>query len=92
MNEIQARFNEFLNDIRSGQISRVLMRSADFALVGALATMVALMIVPLPTWLLDIFLSINITGALVILMVSVYIPGAVQIATFPSLLLTSLHH
>lgn len=87
MQELSARFQEMLVDIRSGRIARVLTRSGDIGLIGALAAMVALMIVPLPTWLLDIFLSVNITGALIILMVSVYIPSAVQISSYPTLLL-----
>jgi type III secretion protein V len=49
--------------------------------------MVGLMIVPLPTFLLDIFLTLNITVAVTILMVSIYISSPVQIASYPTLLL-----
>ena len=49
--------------------------------------MIGLMIVPLPTFLLDIFLTINITVAVTILMVSIYISSPTQIASFPTLLL-----
>ncbi|MDX2153451.1 MAG: type III secretion system export apparatus subunit SctV [Bryobacteraceae bacterium] len=82
-----ARWNSLVADVLNGRISSVLTRGADLLLVGAVAAMVGLMIVPLPTWLLDLFLSVNITAALVILMVSIYIPNAVQIASYPTLLL-----
>jgi len=49
--------------------------------------MIGLMIVPLPTFLLDIFLTINITVAVTILMVSIYISSPTQIASYPTLLL-----
>ncbi|HBY58834.1 MAG TPA: EscV/YscV/HrcV family type III secretion system export apparatus protein, partial [Solibacterales bacterium] len=82
-----ARWNSLVADVLNGRIASVLTRGADLLLVGAVAAMVGLMIVPLPTWLLDLFLSVNITAALVILMVSIYIPNAVQIASYPTLLL-----
>jgi type III secretion protein V len=65
----------------------VLTRFADLILVALVAVMIGLMIVPLPTFLLDIFLTINITVAVTILMVSIYISSPTQIASYPTLLL-----
>ena len=48
---------------------------------------VALMVVPLPTWLLDILLATNVSAAVAILLVVLYVPDAISIATFPTLLL-----
>jgi type III secretion protein V len=48
---------------------------------------VALMVVPLPTWLLDILLAGNLSAAIAILLVVLYVPDAISIATFPTLLL-----
>jgi type III secretion protein V len=45
------------------------------------------MIVPLPTWVLDLLLSTNLSAAVVILLVVLYVPDAIGIATFPTLLL-----
>jgi type III secretory pathway component EscV len=45
------------------------------------------MIVPLPTWLLDILLAANISLCIGVLLVVLYIPNALAIATFPTLLL-----
>jgi type III secretion protein V len=50
-------------------------------------SVVAMMIVPLPTWLLDVLLATNLSGAVAILLVVLYVPDALAIATFPTLLL-----
>jgi type III secretion protein V len=84
---IQAQFLEIKKEILDGHLSSVLTRFADLILVGLVSVMVGLMIVPLPTFLLDIFLTINITVAVTILMVSIYISSPTQIASFPTLLL-----
>lgn len=47
----------------------------------------ALMILPLPTFLMDVFLVTSITGALVILFVAIYIHNPLEFSVFPSLLL-----
>ncbi len=87
MPDFTTRWNEIVADVKNGRMASVLTRSADLFLVAAIAAMVGLMIIPLPTWLLDIFLTINISVALTLLMVSVYIPNAVKIASYPTLLL-----
>ncbi|WP_394828685.1 flagellar biosynthesis protein FlhA [Pendulispora albinea] len=46
-----------------------------------------MMIVPLPTWLLDILLSANLSASVAILLVVLYVPDALRIATFPTILL-----
>ena len=84
---IQAQILEMKKEILDGNLSSVLTRFADLILVSLVAVMIGLMIVPLPTFLLDIFLTINITVAVTILMVSIYISSPTQIASFPTLLL-----
>jgi len=50
-----------------------------------------MMIVPLPTWLLDILIATNLSMSVAILLVVLYVPDALAIATFPTvLLLTTL--
>jgi type III secretion protein V len=50
------------------------------------------MIVPLPTWLLDILIATNLSLSVAILLVVLYVPDAIAIATFPTiLLLTTLY-
>jgi type III secretion protein V len=60
---------------------------ADAALAILVVIVVALMVVPLPTWLLDILLASNLSAAIAILLVVLYVPDAISIATFPTLLL-----
>jgi type III secretory pathway component EscV len=46
-----------------------------------------MMIVPLPTWLLDILIATNLSASVAILLVVLYVPDALAIATFPTILL-----
>jgi type III secretion protein V len=59
----------------------------DAALAGVVVAVVALMIVPLPTPLLDVLLSANLALSVSILLVTLYVPDALHIASFPTLLL-----
>lgn len=81
------RLPELKREFLSGNLNTVLTRSSDLILVSCVAIMVGLMIVPMPTFLLDIFLTINITVAVTVLMLSIYVSNAVGIASFPTLLL-----
>ena len=64
-----------------------LMRYSDTILASLLILIVAMLIVPLPEFLLDTMLVINITGATTILLVSLYNTEPLQFSVFPSLLL-----
>jgi type III secretion protein V len=61
--------------------------AADLGLAALVVLVVGLMIVPLPTWLLDILIAVNLSMAVVVLLVVLYVPEALGIATFPTLLL-----
>jgi type III secretion protein V len=60
---------------------------ADIIFAALVVLVVGLMIVPLPTWTLDLLISTNLSAAVVILLVVLYVPDAIGIATFPTLLL-----
>ncbi|NTW15967.1 MAG: flagellar biosynthesis protein FlhA [Syntrophaceae bacterium] len=47
-----------------------------------------IMIIPLPTFLLDLLLSFNITISIIILLMSMYVTKPLDLSVFPSLLLT----
>ncbi len=65
---------------------------ADIVLAAFVIGIVAMMIVPLPTWLLDILIATNLSLSVAILLVVLYVPDALGIATFPTiLLLTTLY-
>jgi flagellar biosynthesis protein FlhA len=65
-----------------------LLRS-DVVVALGLVTILLLMIIPLPSFLLDIFLSLNITLSLLILIISLYTLRALDFAIFPSMLLAT---
>ena len=60
---------------------------ADAVLAALVIAVVGLMVVPLPTWLLDLLIATNLAGSVVILLVSMYVSEALKIASFPTLLL-----
>lgn len=64
-----------------------LLRSKDVVFAFGVVLIVIMMVVPLPSAILDIFLTLNIALALTILLVSIYNKDALQFSAFPSLLL-----
>jgi len=63
------------------------LRHSDLILAGGFALIVAMLIVPLPTFLLDLLITMNFTLALLMLLVSVSIREPLEFSVFPSLLL-----
>lgn len=61
--------------------------AAELGLALLVISVVAMMIVPLPTWLLDILIATNLSISVAILLVVLYVPDALAIATFPTILL-----
>jgi type III secretion protein V len=59
----------------------------DLAMAGLVVAIVALMILPLPTSAIDTLLAVNIAASLLLLMTTLFIPNAVALSSFPSLLL-----
>lgn len=59
----------------------------DVLVAAMIVGIVMMMIIPMPTWLLDILLTFNITFALIIIMVSVFNLDPLDFSVFPSLLL-----
>jgi flagellar biosynthesis protein FlhA len=65
--------------------------NADIYMAVGVIGVLALMIVPLPSFILDIFLATNITAALAILLVCLYTTQPLDFSVFPSIvLLTTL--
>lgn len=62
-------------------------RYNDLLLAGLLVVVVALFVLPLPTPLLDFLIASNLAISLVLLIVAMYVPSALSLSTFPSLLL-----
>ncbi len=64
-----------------------LMLHSDMALAGTVILIVAMLVVPLPEFFLDTMLVLNITGAILVLLVALYNTEPLQFSIFPSLLL-----
>ncbi|MGE3674976.1 MAG: FHIPEP family type III secretion protein [Polyangiaceae bacterium] len=60
---------------------------ADAALAAIVMMVVGLMIVPLPTWLLDLLIATNLATSVALLLVTLYVSDALKIASFPTILL-----
>ncbi|MCY1015430.1 type III secretion system export apparatus subunit SctV [Pyxidicoccus sp. MSG2] len=64
-----------------------LSKYSDIVLALVVVCIVGMMIVPLPTLLLDVLLTLNISISVVLLLVSLYVPAALHLTVFPTLLL-----
>ncbi|MDR1457508.1 MAG: type III secretion system export apparatus subunit SctV [Puniceicoccales bacterium] len=64
-----------------------LSRFNDVILAFLVMMIIVLMIIPIPTWLLDVLLAVNLTISVLLLMLAMYIPRTLELSTFPSILL-----
>jgi len=62
-------------------------KNSDILMAMLAVVILIFMIIPLPPMLLDILLSFNITFALIILLVGMYISKPLELSAFPSILL-----
>ncbi|MGA9521013.1 MAG: type III secretion system export apparatus subunit SctV [Myxococcaceae bacterium] len=64
-----------------------LTKYSDIVLAFIVVAIVGMMIVPLPTVVLDVLLTTNISLSVMILLTSLYVPHALRLSVFPTLLL-----
>ena len=60
---------------------------SDVGVAMLMVLVVVMMVIPLPTWLIDVLLSANITLGVVTLLVTFYVKRALDLSVFPTLLL-----
>lgn len=63
------------------------MKTADIVIAGIVLTIVMLIIIPLSTAVLDVFLIINITASVFILITTLYIKNPLEFSILPTMLL-----
>ncbi len=68
-------------------INDLINKYSDLVLAGIVIAVLGMIIIPLPTWLLDVLLTIDLAIAVIILLVALYITEALKIASFPTILL-----
>src|SRR3954462_7758332 len=64
-----------------------IMKHTDLIAAGAIVLVVVMMIVPLPSALIDLAITLNISIALAIVVATLYVPKALDFSAFPSMLL-----
>lgn len=61
----------------------------DIVLAVFLVSIIFMMILPLPTWLVDTLIGTNMTLSAMLLMVAMYLPSPLSFSSFPSVLLVT---
>ncbi len=62
-------------------------RSSDVLLAVWVIAVIVMIILPVPPAIIDLLITFNLTAAVGLLMVALYIPSAIHLSMFPSLLL-----
>jgi flagellar biosynthesis protein FlhA len=62
-------------------------RRGDIIFALAVVTILAVLILPMPTWLLDLCLAFSITFSVLILMTALFIEKPIEMSAFPTILL-----
>lgn len=63
------------------------LKRGDLAFALGVACILVMLIIPMPTWLLDIMLALSLTFAVLVLMTVVFIEKAMELNSFPVILL-----
>lgn len=81
--------SQILDIINQGQFGDIAKRYADIILACLVVGIIGMMIVPLPTHVLDLLLVLNITISTSMLMIAIYINNALQLASYPTIILVT---
>lgn len=63
------------------------LRLSELLLPIGLVGVLAILLIPMPTWLLDLFLALSMTISVVVLVTVVFVKSAVELTSFPTILL-----
>ena len=72
---------------RAASIVSKITRHNDIAMVTLLVVVIMLMIIPLPTWLVDTLIGANLTLSFLMLMMAMYVRTPLEFSVFPTMLL-----
>jgi len=80
----------FFSRALSGEAAlNTINRSSDLILAAWIIGVIIMIILPVPPSIIDLTITFNLTAAVGILMVALYIPSAIHLSMFPSLLLVT---
>ncbi len=74
---------------RLQRLVQIITSRNDLVLAFFLVAVIFMMILPLPTWLVDALIGINMTISAILLMVAMYLPSPLAFSSFPSVLLVT---
>jgi type III secretion protein V len=84
------RFFNFLSrTFASDTALNTINQSSDFILAAWIIAVIVVIILPVPPPIIDLLITFNLTAAVGLLMVALYIPSAIHLSMFPSLLLVT---
>lgn len=70
-------------------LARIAAKRSDVIIVAFMLMAIVMMIIPLPTWLVDLLIGLNIALSILILIVAFYINHSVEFSALPPLILLS---
>ncbi len=70
-----------------GRLARRIAARQDLALVTLLLLVIFMIILPLPTWLIDVLIGLNLSIVVLVLIVTVYLKTPTAFSTLPAILL-----
>ena len=76
--------------VETGALSRnIFFKNSDVLLALLFMMVIGLMVIPITTWMLDIFLTFSIAFGIIILLVSIYVLRPLEFSIFPTILLVA---
>ena len=87
MKRILAALTFQWRELRRGDLSEYVVRHGDLLVAAATIAAIAIIIIPIPTFLISLFIIFNLASALVVLMISLYVGSPTQISAYPTILL-----
>jgi len=81
-----------LDIVLRGEFGELSKRYSDILLAGLVMAVIGMMIIPLPTHVMDVLLVLNIAIQVSLLMITIYISSALKLSSYPTIiLLTTLY-
>ncbi len=79
----------FIAILTTGDLRQAIGRYSDVMLASLVMMIISMLIIPLPPFLLDLLIVLNISISVLLLLLAMYIPNALHLASFPSILLVT---
>ncbi|MEE2960961.1 MAG: type III secretion system export apparatus subunit SctV [Myxococcota bacterium] len=79
--------SQLLSGLLQGDFTELSKRYADIFLAAGVVMIIGMMIIPLPTVILDLLLVVNITIQVTMLLIAIYISSPLKLAAFPTIIL-----